>query len=98
MHAAGLGRKLVHEAVGAAEALFTAVVMRHMASNATRFDSHVPTGVTVEERLVGVAAAVLHWGLARRRNEAEEGPSGISEQRRPDGAEARRRRCGPPPA
>jgi AcrR family transcriptional regulator len=58
------GKPTIYARFSSKEELFTAVVVRHMASNAARFDSHVPTGVTVEERLAGVGAAVLHWGLA----------------------------------
>jgi AcrR family transcriptional regulator len=46
------------------QTLFTAVVMRNVAAIAGRFASHMPTGVTIEERLASVGATVLHWVLA----------------------------------
>jgi AcrR family transcriptional regulator len=45
------------------EALFTAVVMRNVAANVERVESIVPAGTTVEERLLDMSAAVLHWLL-----------------------------------
>jgi AcrR family transcriptional regulator len=43
------------------EALFTAVVMRNVATNIARFESYVPTGGSIEERLASLGAAILHW-------------------------------------
>jgi AcrR family transcriptional regulator len=46
------------------EALFAAVAMGNVAATAERFEGHVPTGSTVDERLAGLGAAVVHWVLA----------------------------------
>src|SRR5215510_14702762 len=46
------------------EAIFTAVVMRNVATNIARFENYVPTGASIEERLASLGAAVLHWLLA----------------------------------
>jgi hypothetical protein len=32
-------------------------------ANVARFESHVPTGATIEQRLSRVGAAILHWVL-----------------------------------
>jgi AcrR family transcriptional regulator len=45
------------------EALFSAVVMRNVATIVGRFVSHVPTGTTSEQRLASVGTAVLRWVL-----------------------------------
>ena len=45
------------------EALFTAV-MRNVATNIARFESYVPTGASIQERLASLGAAVLHWLVA----------------------------------
>jgi AcrR family transcriptional regulator len=45
------------------EALFTAVVMRNVAAITAQFEGHIPTGSTIEERLVKFGAALLHWAL-----------------------------------
>ena len=45
------------------EALFTAVVMRAMLASIERFESNVPTGASVEERLESVGATILRWIL-----------------------------------
>jgi AcrR family transcriptional regulator len=48
------------------EALFTAVVTRHVAANVARFESHVPSGATIDERLASVGITVLRWALVSR--------------------------------
>ncbi|MBR0706995.1 TetR/AcrR family transcriptional regulator [Bradyrhizobium liaoningense] len=45
------------------EALFTTAVIRNVAANIARFEDHVPTGATIEERLADVGIALLHWAL-----------------------------------
>jgi AcrR family transcriptional regulator len=57
------GKPTIYARFASKEALFAAVVMRNVAANVARFESHVPTGATIEERLAGVGMAVLHWVL-----------------------------------
>src|SRR5580704_12651166 len=45
-------------------ALFSAVVMRNVAAVTGRFEGHMPTGTTVEERLTNLGMTLLHWALA----------------------------------
>ena len=45
-------------------ALFTAVVMRNVATVTGRFAGHVPVGTTVEQRLTNLGATLLEWALA----------------------------------
>jgi len=45
-------------------ALFTAVVMRNVATVTGSFAGHVPAGTTVEERLTNLGATLLEWALA----------------------------------
>jgi AcrR family transcriptional regulator len=45
-------------------ALFTAVVMRNVATVTGRFAGHLPEGTTVEERLTNLGATMLEWALA----------------------------------
>lgn len=45
-------------------ALFTAVVMRNVATVIGRFGGHVPAGATIEERLTNLGSMLLHWALA----------------------------------
>ena len=45
-------------------ALFTAVVMRNVATVTSRFAGHVPAGTTIEERLTNLGATLLEWALA----------------------------------
>jgi AcrR family transcriptional regulator len=45
-------------------ALFTAVVMRNVATVTGRFEGHVPAGATIEERLTNLGATMLEWALA----------------------------------
>jgi AcrR family transcriptional regulator len=48
-------------------ALFTAVVRRDILCRITEFKAEVPAGATVEERLIGAASTLLHWGLESER-------------------------------
>jgi AcrR family transcriptional regulator len=57
------GKPTIYARFSSKEALFAAVVMRNVAANVARFESHVPTGATIEERLASVGMAVLHWVL-----------------------------------
>ena len=47
------------------EALFKAVVLSNVATAAARFEGHVPTGSTLDERLASVGAAIVYWILTR---------------------------------
>jgi AcrR family transcriptional regulator len=58
------GKPTIYARYSSKEALFEAVVIRHMTANATRFDIQVPKGATIEKRFADVGAAVLNWGLA----------------------------------
>jgi len=62
------------------EALFTAVVMRIVATTIERFESVVPAGTTIEERLVNAAVALLHQALIN--DTIDMMRVGISESRR----------------
>jgi AcrR family transcriptional regulator len=44
-------------------ALFTEVVTRDILSRITEFESEVPTGATIEERLTSAAITLVHWGF-----------------------------------
>jgi AcrR family transcriptional regulator len=57
------GKPTIYARFPSKEALFTAVVMRNVAANIARFQSCIPIGVTIEERLASVGAIVLHWAL-----------------------------------
>src|SRR5580704_405823 len=46
------------------EALFAAVMLSNVAATAARFEGHVPTGSTLDERLAGLGAAIVYWVLA----------------------------------
>jgi AcrR family transcriptional regulator len=46
------------------EALFAAVVLRNVTAVGALFEGYVPTGSTLDERLAGVGAAIVHWVLA----------------------------------
>ena len=58
------GKPTIYARFPSKEALFTAVVMRNVATNIARFENYVPTGASIEERLASLGAAVLHWLLA----------------------------------
>jgi AcrR family transcriptional regulator len=57
------GKPSIYARFPGKEALYTAVVMRNVAANIARFESHVPTGTTLEERLASAGAAILEWVL-----------------------------------
>jgi len=58
------GKPTIYARFPTKEALFAAVVMRSVADKIARFESYVPIGKTIEERLASVGATVLHWVLA----------------------------------
>lgn len=60
---AGAGKPTIYARYPGKEALFTAVVMRDVEGKVTRFEGHVPTGGSIEERLASVAGTLLHWAL-----------------------------------
>jgi AcrR family transcriptional regulator len=62
--AARAGKPTIYARFPNKEALFTAVVMSNVAAAAVRFEGHVPTGSTLDERLVSVGTALLRWILA----------------------------------
>jgi AcrR family transcriptional regulator len=57
------GKPTIYARFPGKEALFTAVVMRNVATNIARFEEYVPTGASIEERLARLGAAILHWLL-----------------------------------
>jgi AcrR family transcriptional regulator len=61
---AGAGKPTIYARFPGKEALFTAVVMRNVARNIARFETYMPTGGTIEERLVRAGVAILEWLLA----------------------------------
>lgn len=72
------------------EALYAAVVMRHVASVAGRFADHIPAGTTIEERLTDLGATFLDRALVA--DTVGLMRAGISEARRfPDLANSVRR-------
>jgi AcrR family transcriptional regulator len=62
------------------EALFAAVVLRNVAAAGALFESHVPTGSTLDERLASVGTAIVDWVLAS--DTVAVMRAGISEARR----------------
>ncbi len=58
------GKPTIYARFPGKEALFTAVVMRNVDANIARFESHMPAGETIEERLESLGVTVLHWVLA----------------------------------
>jgi AcrR family transcriptional regulator len=58
------GKPTIYARFPSKEALFTAVVMRDVAANVAMFQTHVPSGENIEERLASVGLAILHWALA----------------------------------
>jgi AcrR family transcriptional regulator len=60
---ASCGKPTIYARFPGKEALFAAVVTRNVDANIARFKSFVPTGATMEDRLTGVAAHLLHWTL-----------------------------------
>jgi AcrR family transcriptional regulator len=57
------GKPTIYARFPSKEALFTAVVMQSVAANIARYEALTPTGATIEDRLEGVAVAVLQWIL-----------------------------------
>jgi AcrR family transcriptional regulator len=57
------GKPTIYARFPSKEALFAAVMMHNVAAIIARFESHVPSGATIEERLASVAMAVLRWAL-----------------------------------
>src|SRR5580692_5898762 len=57
------GKPTIYARLGDKRALFTTVVTRDIVSRITRFRDEVPPGVTIEERLANLAAAIVHWTL-----------------------------------
>jgi len=57
------GKPTIYARFPSKEALFTAVVMRNVATNVARFEASMPAAGTMEERLISMGAAVLHWVL-----------------------------------
>ena len=62
--AASAGKPTIYARFASKEALFSAVMMRNVAANIARYESYVPTGTTLDERLAGLACNVLRWVLA----------------------------------
>lgn len=60
---AGAGKPTIYARYPSKEALFTAVVMNNVAASVAQLERHVPSGETIDQRLIGVAATVLHWAL-----------------------------------
>jgi AcrR family transcriptional regulator len=61
--AARAGKPTIYSRFGDKQALFTTVVERDVVSRITRFKGEVPTGATIEERLVSLATTAVHWTL-----------------------------------
>lgn len=57
------GKPTIYARFPGKQALYTAVVMRNVAAKIARFEGHVSTGATLEERLASVGATVLEWVL-----------------------------------
>ena len=58
------GKPTIYARFPGKEALFAAVAMGNVAATAARFEGHVPTGSTLDERLANLGAALVHWILA----------------------------------
>jgi AcrR family transcriptional regulator len=58
------GKPTIYARFSGKEALFAAVMARQVRENIDSFESVAPTGVTLEERLVSIATAILHKVLA----------------------------------
>jgi AcrR family transcriptional regulator len=57
------GKPTIYARFPSKEELFTAVMMRNVAANVARFEDHMPTGATIDERLASVGITVLRWAL-----------------------------------
>ncbi len=60
---ASAGKPTIYARYPGKEALFKAVGLRNVAAAIARFESHVPSGATIEERLASVGETLLHWAL-----------------------------------
>jgi AcrR family transcriptional regulator len=65
--AARAGKPTIYARVGDKRALFTAVVMRDVVGRIAQFKSEVSTEGAIEERMVRLALALLHWVLDSER-------------------------------
>jgi AcrR family transcriptional regulator len=61
------GKPTIYARFPEKRALFTAVVMSDVVSRITQFTGEVPTGATIEERLVHLATATVHLTLGAER-------------------------------
>lgn len=55
------GKPTIYARYPGKEAIFAAVVMRHVAAAVAQFENLAPGGRTIEERLASAAAALLNW-------------------------------------
>jgi AcrR family transcriptional regulator len=60
---ASAGKPTIYARFPGKEALFAAVVIHNVEHNLAHFASDPPKGATIDERLVTVAANLLHWAL-----------------------------------
>jgi AcrR family transcriptional regulator len=58
------GKPTIYARFPGKEALFAAVAMSNVAATAARFEGHLPSGATLDERLANLGAALVHWILA----------------------------------
>jgi AcrR family transcriptional regulator len=58
------GKPTIYARYPGKEALFAAVAMSNVAAVAARFEGHVPTGSTLDERLAKLGIALMQWILA----------------------------------
>jgi AcrR family transcriptional regulator len=58
------GKPTIYARYPGKEALFGAVVLNNCAAAIERFESSVPSGATIDERLANVGATILHWILS----------------------------------
>src|SRR3984957_792723 len=65
--AARAGKPTIYARFGDKRALFTAVVTRDVLSRIAQFNTKVPTGGTIEQRLAHVGVALLRWTLENER-------------------------------
>lgn len=57
------GKPTIYGRFPSKEAIFTAVVMRNVATRVAGIETHVPSGTNIEERLASIGVAVLRWAL-----------------------------------
>lgn len=57
------GKPTIYARFPSKEALFAAVVLGNVAATIERFEGNDPAGATTEDRLVDLAATILHWVL-----------------------------------